>query len=254
MMNNHTIEKLNGLKLFGMSAELQRQLSNPSANDLPFEQRVCSMVDHETTMRENKRLQVLLKKAQLPQNCSIEDIDYRTPRGMDKSTMLSLTTLDWIRAAHNLVLTGSTGTGKTWLACALANQACRMGLSSMFIKVPALMESFLTARASGTFSQRLAQLKKLDLLILDDWGIDVLSRRAQNDLLELVDSRHNIKSSIITSQIPMSEWYDVFDNKTIADAVMDRIVHSSYHMQLTGETLRRTRGPGVKKTSKETRK
>lgn len=253
-MINDTIEKLNGMKLFGMAAELKRQLAAPSSSDLPFEHRVRSMVDHETTMRENKRLQVLLKKARLPDNACIEDIDYRAARSLDKSVMLSLTTLDWIRSAHNLVLTGPTGTGKTWLSCALANQACRMGLPSFFIRVPALMESLLAARASGAFSQRIEQLKKFDLLILDDWGIDTFSKRAQNDLLELIDSRLGKKSLIITSQIPMNLWHDELDNKTIADAVMDRIVHSSYHIQLVGETMRKMKSPGTKRVPKAAKK
>lgn len=253
MMNN-TIDKLQTLKLFGMAAELERQLGNPSANDLPFEQRVRSMVDHETTMRESKRLQVLLKKARLPENSCIEDIDYRAPRGMDKSTMLSLTTLDFIRSAHNLVLTGPTGTGKTWLSCALANQACRMGMPSLFIRVPALLENLLAARATGGFGQRIEQLKKIELLILDDWGIDTFSKRAQNDLLELVDSRLGRKSMIITSQIPMDLWHDLFDNKTIADAVMDRVVHSSYHMQFIGETMRNMKGAAAKRPAKAGKK
>ena len=232
MMQN-TIDQLTTLKLFGMAAELERQIGNPTMNDLPFEHRVRSMVDHESTVRENKRLQMLLKKAKLPIGASIEDIDYRSPRGLDKSTMLSLSNLDWVRQQNNLVITGPTGTGKTWLACALANYACRLGLSAHFVRVPMLMENLLSARASGSFSLRLEQLKKIDLLILDDWGIETFSKRAQNDLLELVDSRLGIRSMIITSQFPMSHWHDALDNKTVADAIMDRIAPVSYtHLTL----------------------
>ncbi|WP_229726205.1 IS21-like element helper ATPase IstB [Oxalicibacterium faecigallinarum] len=217
-------------------------------HEMPFEQRVRNMVDHETTVRENKRLQILLKKAKLPLTTSIEDIDYRSPRGLDKALMLSLSTLDWVRKQHNLVITGPTGTGKTWLACALANYACRLGLSSQFYRVPILMESLLSARASGSFSLRLEQLNKIDLLILDDWGIEPLSKRAQNDLLELVDKRLGMRSMIITSQFPISHWHDELDNKTVADAIMDRIAHSSYLLELSGESLRRNKSVNTKKT------
>lgn len=250
MMQN-TIDQLNTLKLFGMAAELERQIGNPTMNDLPFEHRVRSMVDHESTVRENKRLQMLLKKAKLPIGASIEEIDYRSSRGLDKATMLSLTNLDWVRQQNNLVITGPTGTGKTWLACALANYACRLGLSAHFVRVPMLMENLLSARASGSFSLRLEQLKKIDLLILDDWGIETFSKRAQNDLLELVDSRLGIRSMIITSQFPMSHWHDALDNKTVADAIMDRIAHSSYTLQLSGESLRKIKGATAKKLSKK---
>lgn len=249
MMQN-TIDQLNTLKLFGMATELERQIGNPTMNDLPFEHRVRSMVDHESTVRENKRLQMLLKKAKLPIGASVEDIDYRSPRGLDKSTMLSLSNLDWVRQRNNLVITGPTGTGKTWIACALANYACRLGLAAYFVRVPMLMENLLSARALGSFSLRLEQLKKIDLLILDDWGIETFSKRAQNDLLELVDSRLGVKSMIITSQFPMSHWHDALDNKTVADAIMDRIAHSSYTLQLSGESLRKIKGTTTKKSTK----
>lgn len=173
-------------------------------------------------------------------------MDYRTPRGLDKAEFQSLSSLDWVRNGHNLVMTGPTGTGKSWLASALANQGCRQGLSCHFIRVPILIESLMAARATTTFIQKLAQLKKFDLLILDDWGIEPFSKRAQNDLLELIDNRLGNHSFLITSQLPMSVWYDAFDNKTVADAVMDRVIHGSYHIQLSGESLRKSRGVNAK--------
>ncbi|OFA03716.1 IS21-like element helper ATPase IstB [Duganella sp. HH101] len=248
MMNNPTIDKLNDLRLPGMAAEFERQLTNPSANDVPFEHRVRSMVDHETTLRDNKRLQYLLKKARLPiSSACIEDIDYRSPRGLDKSAMLSITSLDWVRSGYNVVMTGPSGTGKTWLANALGNHACRLGLSCFFTRVPALTEDLFAAHATGTFNQTLEKLKKFDLLILDDWGIQPFPERAQNDLLELIDSRIGTKSLIITSQLPMELWHGLMDSKTVADAVMDRVIHTSYHMPLSGETMRRHNAPGTKK-------
>lgn len=241
MMNNLTIDKLQTLKLLGMADELGRQLMTPSANELPFEHRVRSMVDHEITLRDHNRLRLLLRKACLPVDASIEDVDYRVPRGLDKAGFQTLCSLDWVRNRHNLVITGPTGTGKSWLACALANQACRQGLSCHFIRVPILMENLMAAHATATFVQKLAQLKKFDLLILDDWGIEPFSNRAENDLLELIDNRLGNRSFLITSQLPMNVWHDSFDNKTVADALMDRVIHGSYHIQLAGESMRQVR-------------
>jgi DNA replication protein DnaC len=241
MLNNATIDLLHSLKLFGMADELERQLATPSANDLPFEHRIRNMIDHEITIRNHKRLQLLLRKASLPVNASIEDVDYRAQRGLDKAGFQTLASLDWIRNRHNLVITGPTGTGKSWLACALANQACRAGLACYFVRVPILTETLLTAHATTTFVQKLAQLKKFDLLILDDWGIESFPMRAQNDLLELIESRLGSRSFLITSQLPMNVWHELFDNRTVADAVMDRVIHSSYYIPLSGESLRKVK-------------
>jgi DNA replication protein DnaC len=252
MMNNPTIDKLLSLKLAGMADELERQLLTPGTNDLPFELRVSSMADHELTLRDHKRLRLLLKKASLPiPAASIEDVDYRAPRGLDKATFLTLSGLDWVRNRHNIVLTGPTGTGKTWLACALANAACRVGLSCIFFRMSALTEILTTARATATFAQKLAYLRRFDLLILDDWGIEPFSKHTQSDLLELIDNRLGTRSTLFTSQMPMSVWYDLFENKTIADAVMDRVIHNSHHMQFAGESLRKAKSLNTK-TSRRT--
>ncbi|MDC7712392.1 IS21-like element helper ATPase IstB [Vogesella indigofera] len=251
MLNNATIEKLHILKLPGMAEEMARQLATPMSSELPFEQRVRSMVDREMTQRDHKRLQYLLKRASLPLNACVEDIDYRSPRNLDKAAVLTLTSLDWIRNGHSLVITGPTGTGKSWLACALANQACREGLSCYFVRVPILMENLSAARATTNFVQRLQQLGRFDLLILDDWGIEPFSKRAENDVLELIDNRLGKCSLLITSQMPMSIWHDTFHNKAVADALMDRIVHGSYHIQLSGVSLRKTQALDAKISRKQ---
>ena len=239
MMTNDTLEKMHYLKLHGMANEFEHQLANPSMSELPFEQRIRSLVNHEATYRDNKRLQILLKKARLQVSASVEEIDYRTPRGLDKSYLLSLTSLEWIGHQTNMVITGPTGTGKTWLACAMGNQACRSGLSTFFIRVSILIDDLFSARATNQFQKRMVQLSKYDLLILDDWGMDTYGEQAQHDLLELIDARVGNRSMVITSQFPIEKWHDAMSNKTLADAILDRIVHSSHTIKLTGESMRR---------------
>lgn len=251
MMNNLTIEKFHQLRLPGMAAEFERQITTPTASDLPFEQRVRSIVDHEVTVRKARKLQMLLKRAALPVGAALEDVDYRTSRGLDKSLFLSLGSLDWIRNRHNVVITGPTGTGKSWLACALAHQACRDGLASHFIRVTALVESMVTARAAGSFGHRLEQLNKFDLLVIDDWGIDAFNKRAQNDLLELIVNRLEHRSILFTSQFPMSSWHAAFNDKTVADATMDRVIHSSYVLELNGESMRSANTPIPKRSTRK---
>lgn len=238
-MNNHTIEIMRKLALTGMADELERQLATPNIDELPFEHRIRVLIDQEMTYRDNKRLHGLLKKAKLQINASIQDIDYKTARGLNKSQVLQLAGLDWVRQSANLVITGPTGTGKTWLSCAFANQACRHGLAAHFIRVPLLTQEFIGARATGKFKNYLAQLIKYDLLVLDDWGFESFSSQAQHDLFELIDARVGQRSTIITSQFSIEDWHDELDNKTVADAILDRIVHSSHSIRLKGESLRK---------------
>ncbi|MDR9837804.1 IS21-like element helper ATPase IstB [Herbaspirillum huttiense subsp. nephrolepidis] len=251
-MNNLTIDKMHQLKLAGMAAEFERQISTPGAGEAPFEQRVRSLVDHEITVRDNRRQQLLLKRAALPVQAALEDVNYTARRNLDKSMFSSLASLDWISQRHNLIITGPTGTGKSWLACALANQACRDGLTAHFIRVPILIESFVTSRAMGSFVNRIQQLKKFDLLILDDWGIDSFNKRAQSDMLELMESRMGSRSTLFTSQLPLEDWHKTFDNKTVADAFMDRVVNSSHEIKLKGESLRAAQGLRSKTSSRKT--
>lgn len=238
-MNNHIIESMRNLGLIGMADEFERQVANPTIDELSFAHRIRVMIDQEVTFRDNKRLHRLLKKAKLQISASVEDIDYKAARGLSKPEMLQLTTLDWVRRSLNLLITGPTGTGKTWLSCALGNQACRQGLSTHFVRVPLLMQDFIAAHAAGKFKSFLAQLVKYDMLILDDWGFENFSPEAQQDIFELIDARVGPRSTIITSQCPIENWHDAMNNKMVADAILDRVIHSSHIVKLKGDSLRR---------------
>lgn len=238
---NQTLEHLRNLKLTAMAQALEEQIEQPQTFDLSFEERLSLLVMREITDRENRRLQRLLKTARLKQAACVEDIDYRHPRGLDKSLMATLAAGDWIRRGANVHLTGQTGTGKSWLACALGNQACRMGWSVKYERVPRLLENLRIAHADGSFGKRLAQLAKTDLLILDDFGIKPLARGDRHDLLEIIEDRHGARSTLVTSQLPISLWHEYIGEPTVADAVLDRLLQNAFRMELKGESLRRTK-------------
>lgn len=241
MLINQTLEHLRNLKLTAMAQSLEEQMEQPQTFDLSFEERLSLLVMREITDRENRRLQRLLKTAWLKQAACVEDIDYRHPRGLDKSMMATLAAGDWIRRGVNVHLTGQTGTGKSWLACALGNQACRMGWSVKYERVPRLLENLRIAHADGSFGKRLAQLAKTDLLILDDFGIKPLARGDRHDLLEIIEDRHGARSTLVTSQLPISLWHEYIGEPTVADAVLDRLMQNAFRMELKGESLRRTK-------------
>ena len=238
MLHQHTLTTLKTLKLPGMAAALEEQHIQPVTQSLSFDDRFGLIVDREVSHRDNLKLGRLLKGARLKHNACVEDIDYRSGRGLDKSVMASLIGCEWIRQAQNLILTGFTGCGKTWLACALGNQACRQGMSVLYVRTSRLLEEMKLAHADGSFRKRLMQMAKFDLLVLDDFGVATLTQSERQDLLEVIDDR-TTKSTIITSQIPVKAWHDVIGKPTLADAILDRIVHRAHDIKLTGETMRK---------------
>jgi DNA replication protein DnaC len=239
MLHHPTLEKLLSLRLSGMHTALTEQMAMPDIAELSFEERLGLLVDRELTARGDKRLQARLSKAKLKQRACIEDIDYRAPRGLDKALMRQLGQCQWIREGLNVLVTGPTGVGKTWLSCALAHQACRAGYTALQLRLPRLFETLRLAHADGRFTKLMASYAKTDLLILDDWGLTKLNAEQRRDLLELIDDRHGSRSTLVTSQLPVEHWHDIIGDPTLADAILDRLIHNAYRITLKGESLRK---------------
>lgn len=241
MLNEQTFEKLYALKLPGMAEALKEQLARPDMNDLSFEERFAMLADAEYLFRENKRMKRLLKNAKLKLSASLEDIDYRAQRGLDKSVVRSLGNCGWIRKRQNVIIVGPTGTGKTYIACALAQRACREGMSAFYLRTPTLYRNLAAARADGSYARVLSRLGRASLLVLDDLGLAALSDQERRDLLEVVEDRHGSASTIIASQLPVEHWHEVIGDPTIADALLDRLVHNAHRIGLKGESMRKTK-------------
>jgi DNA replication protein DnaC len=215
----------------------QRQV--PDMVALTFEERLGLLVDRELTERENRRLTTRLRQAKLRQTACIEDIDYRHPRRLDKSFMARLATCQWVRERHNVFITGPTGIGKTWLGCALGQQACRDGLTALYLRLPRFLQELPIAKGDGRYGKLRTTLAKTDVLILDDWGLAPFSDENRRDLLEIVEDRHDRRATIITSQLPVEHWHDALGDPTLADAILDRLVHNAYKIALHGESMRK---------------
>ncbi|MFH1123065.1 MAG: IS21-like element helper ATPase IstB [Pseudomonadota bacterium] len=239
MLNEQTFEKLDAMKLAGMAQAMKDQMGRADMDGLAFEERFAMLVDAQYLFRENKRMRRLLESAKLKLSASMEDIDYRAPRGIDKSVILSLGTCEWIRRHRNVIITGPTGVGKTYLACALAHKACREGLGVFYVRSPKLYYTLSIARADGSYARTLAKLAKVPVLVLDDLGLAVLTDPERRDLLEVIEDRHGSASTIITSQLPVEHWHEVIGDPTIADALLDRLVHNAHRINLKGESMRK---------------
>ncbi|MFH1330658.1 MAG: IS21-like element helper ATPase IstB [Actinomycetota bacterium] len=241
MTNEQTIEKLYDLKLGAMAEAFREMLARADTAGLSFAERLGLLVDKEWLRREENRLERRLKAARLKVTGSVEEVDFRTSRGLDRDAFLDLAGGDYLRHHHNLIICGATGLGKTYLACALADKACRDGFTARYCRLPRLTFELALARADGSYLKMLGMLAKVDLLILDDWGLAPLEGQAQHDLLEVIDDRAQVRSTLVASQVPVSEWHRLLADPTVADAVLDRLVHNAVRIDLKGGSMRKNR-------------
>jgi DNA replication protein DnaC len=241
MLIQPTLDTLNGLKLHGMALGLSEQMTHTAAQGLAFEERLTLLLEREVLHRENRRLSRLLRKAELKERASLEDLDYRSRQGLDRSQLASLASCEWIRANQNILIHGATGCGKTYLACALAHQACRNGLSALYVRAPRLFEELNLCHADGSFRKRLAAIAKTSLLIIDDFAISPIGPRERNDLLELLDDRVGTRATLLTSQLPVDQWHEYISDPTLADAILDRLLHCSHQIHLQAKDSMRKR-------------
>jgi len=222
-----------------MHRALVEQMESAECQSLSFDERFAMLVDTEYTERENRRLKTQLKKAKLRQSATVEDIDYRHPRGLDKSLMLSLATCRWIRERHNCIITGPTGAGKSYLACALGHKACREGYSVLYFRVSRLLQQLAIARGDGRYDKLLRTLARTDLLLLDDWGTSPLTDPQRRDLFEIAEDRYDRRATLIAAQMPVEHWHEIIGDPTLADAILDRLIHNAYTITLKGESMRK---------------
>lgn len=239
MLTHPILDKLTHLKFEGMRLALQEQCQQEGIEDMSFYDRFLLLLDREEALRNQRRLQQRLRRAKLKQTASIEQIDFKASRGLERSLILSLADCQWVRKHQNVLLVGPTGTGKTYIACALAHKACLEGFTSYYLRLPRLFQELLIAKGDGRYTRLMQQLAKTDLLILDDLGLNTLTDEQCRELLEILDDRYQLRSTIVTSQFPIKNWHETLGNPTLADAILDRLVHGAYKIELQGDSLRK---------------
>lgn len=241
MMDQETVDKLQGMRLRTM-AQVFRELVDKPEDNLSFAEKVGMMVDREWVERDNRRTGRRVKEAKFPVTGAIEEVVADAARGLDKAVLRSLATCGWVRSKQNVIVLGATGVGKSFLACALANTACRHGLRSLYARVPRLVHQLSVARADGSYAEELARISRFDVLVLDDFLIAPMKDTERRDLLEVLEDRYDHSSTIITSQVPTKSWHEMLSDPTIADAICDRLVHNAHVLTLKGQSMRRKKG------------
>ena len=243
MLTHPTLDQMLSLGLAGM-ATAYRELANQAHGNLSFDERLGLMLDREIALRTDKRLSNRLRAAKLRfANASIEDIDFATHRGLDRRNVLALAQGGWLKANENLILTGQTGTGKTWIACAFGRQAARLDYSVLYVRMPRLFEDLALAKLDGRYPRLIDKLTKVQLLVMDDWGTHTLNDKQRLDLLEIFEERYRRKSTLITAQLPVAQWHDMIGDATLADAILDRVVHNAHRISLQGDSMRKKKAP-----------
>ena len=241
MLTHPTLDILHELGLHGLAKGFNELAGNPEVEGLGHAEWLALLLEHEATLRRQKRFETRLRAARLRHHAVVEDVDYTTPRGLDRASFLQLATVRWIHEHHNLIITGPAGVGKSWLACALGHKACRDNLAVLYRRVPRLFADLALARGDGRYPRVLRSLARQRLLILDDWGPEPLTAEQRRDLLEILEDRYDTGSVLITSPLPVDRWHDIVGDPTLADAILDRIVHNAYRIALRGESLRKQR-------------
>jgi len=242
VLMHQTLERLRELRLTGMAEALAEQAAQPDVQQLSFEERLGLLVDHEWLTRRNRRLARLLKEAKLRLPACLEDIDYHTPRGLDRAIMHRLGTCQWVEAHQNVLITGPTGVGKTFIACALAQAACRRGYRARYFRMSRFLEEIALAKADGSYPSWARRLAQTHVLVLDDWGLTPLTPRAAREVLDILDDRVQLQATIVASQLPLEHWHQTIEDPTLADAILDRLVHSAHRIVLKGESMRKVHG------------